>query len=389
MKKYIYISLVIIISVYDCEAQHDTLNSTNKRIYINGYIKDLRGIAIFSKSENILLDNLIHHRLNTETIINDDINLNIEFRNRIFYGEVVKNTPRYSKIIDVNNDYFDLSLIPVDKSSFLIHLMIDRGYITFNKKKWEVRAGRQRINWGINTVWNPHDIFNAYSFFDFDYEERPGSDAIRISYYADITSSYEIAAKIADDFDSTVAALLIKKNRWNYDFQWLLGIKEGDAVIGAGWAGNIYHLGFKGETSYFQNYKNIECKGSFNSAFSLDYSFKNSLYFIVSALYNSSANISASGFQNFLNYKLSAKNLSPYKYTFFTQAAFPVTPIFNTSVAFMYAPAHDVLFMNPALSLSIAPNWDFDLIVQILKGDTQNQVEENPILVHVRFKWSY
>ena len=35
-------------------------------------------------------------------------------------------------------------------------------------------AGRQRINWGQTFVWNVNDVFNAYSYFDFDYKERPG-----------------------------------------------------------------------------------------------------------------------------------------------------------------------------------------------------------------------
>ena len=35
----------------------------------------------------------------------------------------------------------------------------------------------------MNLVWNPNDLFNAFSFVDFDYEERPGSDALRIQKY--------------------------------------------------------------------------------------------------------------------------------------------------------------------------------------------------------------
>ncbi|MCG8318265.1 MAG: hypothetical protein MI921_02070 [Cytophagales bacterium] len=42
--------------------------------------------------------------------------------------------------------------------------------------------GKHRINWGKSYVWNPNDVFNAYSFFDFDYEERRGTDALLIKY---------------------------------------------------------------------------------------------------------------------------------------------------------------------------------------------------------------
>ena len=56
-------------------------------------------------------------------------------------------------------------------------------------------SDRQRINWGQTLVWNPNDIFNAYSYFDFDYIERPGSDAIRLQYYPDYSSAIEMAVK--------------------------------------------------------------------------------------------------------------------------------------------------------------------------------------------------
>ena len=84
--------------------------------------------------------------------------------------------------------------------SVVFNTTIDRVFLEYNKNDWEVRVGRQRINWGINLAWNPNDVFNAYSFFDFDYEERPGSDAIRIRKYTGIASSVELAANITDDF---------------------------------------------------------------------------------------------------------------------------------------------------------------------------------------------
>jgi hypothetical protein len=62
-------------------------------------------------------------------------------------------------------------------------------YLDYTAGKWQFRVGRQRINWGVNLVWNPNDVFNSFSYFDFDYEERPGSDAVRVQYYTGTTSS--------------------------------------------------------------------------------------------------------------------------------------------------------------------------------------------------------
>ena len=88
-----------------------------------------------------------------------------------------------------------------DSSRWVFHIMLDRLYAEYTYKNFEAKVGRQRINWGINMAFNPNDIFNAFSYFDFDYEERPGSDAILLKYYTGIASSIEVAGKMADSLE--------------------------------------------------------------------------------------------------------------------------------------------------------------------------------------------
>ncbi len=89
--------------------------------------------------------------------------------------------------------------------------------------KFQVTLGRQRINWGQTFVWNPNDIFNAYSYFDFDYIERPGSDAVRLQYFPSSSSVAEFAVKVDDENDITAAGLY-RFNKWGYDIQFLAGL---------------------------------------------------------------------------------------------------------------------------------------------------------------------
>lgn len=101
-------------------------------------------------------------------------------------------------------------------------------------------------------MWNPNDIFNAYSFFDFDYVERPGSDALRLQYYNSEVSSTELAVKMNRDKQVTAAGLY-KFNAFEYDFQVLGGtLNQTDYVVGCGWSGAIESVSFRGELSYFQ-----------------------------------------------------------------------------------------------------------------------------------------
>ena len=154
-------------------------------------------------------------------------------------------------MIDTDNGFVRLSDNLSKGNSYVLNSKIDRAYIDYTKDKFQVTIGRQRINWGQCFTWNPNDLFNAYSFFDFDYVEKPGSDAIRMQYYSTNTSTFEFAVK-ADNNSKVTSALLYRFNKWNYDIQFLGGLlNEQDYVVGTGWSGNIKGASFRGEISYF------------------------------------------------------------------------------------------------------------------------------------------
>jgi len=115
----------------------------------------------------------------------------------------------------------------------------EKKWVQWQNTSWQITLGRQRVNWGVDRVWNPNDIFNAYSFIDFNYEKRPGSDALRVQYFKDMDYTLDLAVKITDAPNELIAAALYKFNKWNYDIQVLDGVYKRDMVTGTGWAGNI------------------------------------------------------------------------------------------------------------------------------------------------------
>ncbi|MEL6922836.1 MAG: hypothetical protein AAFO94_02230, partial [Bacteroidota bacterium] len=335
-----------------------------------------------------LLDQLIHNRLNFKWYPNDNWTFTAELRTRLFFGEIVKSTPNYGELVgDANNDFLDLSLLLVDQPSFVAHTMLDRLYFEYINGNWEVRLGRQRINWGINTIWNPNDIFNAFAFTDFDYEERPGSDALRVQYYTGVASSVELAVKAFDEWDEAVAAALLKFNKWNYDFQLMAGVVQGEMVLGGGWAGNLKNAGFKGELSYFQSFDET-IDNSFAATLSADYSFKNGLYLSGGMLYNSNGELDRS-ITDLFSFELSAKNLYPYRYAFFLQGNGALSPLLSTGVALIYSPGSaNALFINPNFTYSMSDDWNLDLVGQLVFNQAERY--ESPIqAIFLRFKFSF
>ncbi len=363
------------------------------KLAFKGYLKEMASFNYYGDS--LLFQNLIHNRLNFAWYASDEVKVVAEFRTRILMGDFVKKVPNYSALIDANNDYFDLSTNPINNKTLLFNTMADRLYVQWSKNNWEIKLGRQRINWGVNLAWNPNDWFNAYSFFDFDYEERPGSDAIRISRYTGVASSVEVAAKAAKDIDHFVSAGMWKFNKWNYDFQFLGGIAQGDLALGSGWAGSVRGAGLKGELTYFHKATttifNSTYQDMFLGAMSMDYSFKSSLYLNASVMYNSQGSYHPDiGFTVVGLRPGTVRNLSTYRWSSFIQSTYRISPLLNSGMALIMYPGSSSFFVNPSLTISAKQNLDIDLIGQFFYG--YNQYGNFGSLIkaaYVRLKWSF
>ena len=384
-------ALYIIPALFLCAATALAQPEDPPKLTVGGYVKDLQTLFVFNgiplPGETFIFDqNQIHNRINVQWQFIPSMLLKAEFRNRVFWGDL--STRDVIDGLDLSEDYFDLSIGGSNNRGLGYHAMIDRLYLEFVQGKWEVRLGRQRVNWGISTVWNPNDVFNAFSFTDFDYEERPGSDALRVRYYTGYASSLEVAAKMADSIEAAVIAGMGHFNLKGYDFQVLGGLVQNELAIGGGWAGNIKGAGFKGEFTWFQPLEEGD-SSSFAGTLGLDYMTGKSLYLSTGFLFNSNG-VTKASIANLFDFELSAKNLYPYKYSVFLQGAYPITPLLNGGLAVIYSPSSvHALFLNPTVSYSIAQNWDIDLVGQVAM-EMDGKTYRSPIQgFFMRVKMSY
>lgn len=364
---------------------------------LNGYVKYLTSVYFLHQPNKAMLqDNLVHNRLNFKWYINDAFTFKADLRTRVFFGEFIKLQPNYGQTIlagdSAKNGYYDyLSWVLLNERGAVIHSTLDRLYLQYSKGNWDIRLGRQRINWGINTIWNPNDIFNTYSFTDFDYEERPGSDALRVQYFTGVASSIEFAAKAFTRWENATAAFLWKTNKWEYDFQVLVGITEQDLVIGGGWAGNIKSAGFKGEFSYFYNIADTTTnRHSFTGTVSFDYIFSNSrTYLVVGLMYNSNGSTNANSSALFA-YRPSAKNLYPYRYSIFATFSQPIKEIFSVGLTAIYSPGEShSLFVTPNFSYIINEKWDISIVGQVSLNQSNGYYVSPVQVAFLRVKFSF
>jgi len=362
---------------------------------LGGYINYLPSYLEFERSNEIDFqkNQLIHNRLNIRGYIKDNFSIGLELRNRILFDEGEFND---------DNGYFDLSHYYINNSKFKIHSMIDRMWLKYQKEKIEISIGRQRVNWGINTIWNSNDLFNAYNFIDFDYIERPGSDVVRFQYSGDDLSSIDVVYKPSTIEESSVIAALYKINKMGYDFQFLLADYYNDIALGGGWAGNIKNAGFKGEITYFISDESSE-NNSTSLSTSIDYSFTNGLYILGSHLYNSNGYSDPQQFElgAITQDVLSPKNLMPSKNSYLIQASAFITPAINTSFTFLYGQGINFFFFSPNITYDISSSLDASIIGQFFYMNNDSDQSTVPIWpetnntisringYYARLKWSF
>lgn len=319
-------------------------------------------------------------------------------RNRFLFGQSLTTNPAYKGILFSDNGLVNMTWDVWSSTSAALVTQFDRAWLSLNIGKVQFTAGRQRINWGQTIVWNPNDIFNTYSYFDIDYPERPGSDAVRVQFYPSATSTIELASKWNSQGKITVAGMG-RFNTKGYDIQFLAGLVDNqDYVVGAGWSGNIADAAFRGEVNYYQPKKNFaDTSGVLLATIGTDYTFKNSLALTFQVFYNQlPSGYHPDNFLNIYQAPVSPKMLSITEWNIFLMGSYPITPLFDVSLAAMYYPKLAGYFIGPTLNYNVKQNLDLSLFIQYFNGRFTNTGPSNDqdtyfqaFLGTFRLKWSF
>lgn len=360
-----------------------------------GYLSNMQSAMFEDPKKDWIIDGLFHNRLNFYWYGGEHFNASIQFRNRLMYGETMNLIPGYIDNLARNDGLFDLSHNFLSGESYVLNSTIDRLWFQYSTEGFSATVGRQRINWGQTFVWNVNDVFNTYSYFDFDYEERPGADAVRLQFYPNYTSTIEAAVKI-DSANRITAAAMYRFNVFSYDIQLLAGIlSEEDYLGGIGWSGNIGGAGFRGEATYFHPKQNFsDTSGMFMGSVGIDYTFPNTLMLQGEYLFSSNPYFSPYGFIDYYGGPLTVKQLAFTEHTLFASGSYQVTPLFFASLSGMYFPKLKGYFIGPNLSYNILSNLDLSFFLQYFNVEQENFItgdksRQRITLWFLRLKWSF
>ena len=360
----------------------------------------------------------IYNRFNFQYSPTNNLEINASMRNNFIFGPTIATYNKlfeqagfnYNKLAMADNGYLDLTMRYSDNSSYLFYTNFDRANVKLSLNKLEITVGRQRINWSKNLVWNPNDIFNAYNYFEFNYVEKPGSDAALVQWYTGNFSSIQLAAKLGyvegpdnngvlkREQKRTIAAMY-RLSKWNYDFQAFGGVMNDDVTAGLGWAGSVAGAGFTGEVSWFRNQQQFaDTCNVWIASVDMNYTFKNNLFVQLSGIYNSAGatgpayaklgNLSGS-FSNLLLNNIDAKTLTRSRFDLFGELSYPVTPLIKVDLSSIFNPYDKSFYVGPTATFSLTENLSLAAVGQLFWGDSLTEFGDIGQMLFFDLKWSF
>ena len=360
----------------------------NDRISAGGYASWLHMSMFENPSDSWVNSSMLHNRLNFKLYPGQKTTIAIELRNRFVTGGMIDINPDYAKGLAEDPGWMDLSWNIASGKSYVLNTVLDRAYIDFTAGRFQIRAGRQRINWSQALVWNPNDIFNTYSFFDFDYVERPGSDAVRMTLSTGPASAAEAVVKMNSE-NKVTAAALYRFSLLNTDLQFLAGETDQELfTAGLGWSGAAGSFSIRGEATLFTPFgDSSEDKSTVIATAGIDRAFSDKFTALAQVMYSNNP-LNLNSFTELYEGGLTARQLAFSEFSAVGQISYSPVPLLNISLAAIWYPDLEGYFAGPTIDFSLAENVDFTFLWQYF--DSMIAGEDVIInLGYIRIKYSF
>lgn len=384
MKKHTFILLTAIPFILSAQTESYQLGGYVKYLYSNADIPSIGGVN----------DHIIHSRINSKFFLTEGITTVTELRNRIFFGGSVEKIPNFLSTIKSDHDFGNADIVWWNTSSSVVYSELDRFYLDATYENFQFTLGRQRVAWGTALVWNPTDVFNPLSILDFDYEERPGTDAIRAQYFTSEVTKAELVIKPGKTKLRRVIAGKMLLNTWNYDFHLLGGTQGESPFFGIEWAGDIEGAGFRGEATIRKIsheikkiFPSLNAVWSTSAVLSADYTFTSNTYIHTEVLFNSQGVTKNTSL--FLPISISLGLLLPARWSLFQELSFDLHPLLRVSGFIIYNPTDYSSVLVPSASWSVIENLDISFFGLIFSGDNGTEYGEYGQLLFLRGKYSF
>ena len=212
-----------------------------------------------------------------------------------------------------------------------------------------LQIGRQKIPWGVARVWNVTDPFNPIDYTSLERGERTGVDAVNLDLALNELSGLNLVYIEGENKRSAGGRL--KTNLAGTDYS-LLGAKlGGDYLVGFDFAGQVRGAGVRGEMAYTKAQAEADY-GRF--ILSYDFTFPNSLYFLVEWYYNGQGKDDLANYQWNRLYSQEIQNLA--RNYGFIGITYDLSSRFKSGLYFIQNANDGSSYENPSLEYSLNEN---------------------------------
>ncbi len=327
---------------------------------ITGNYKNILSASQTPLKEGYNLD-LNRLRLNITSQFSENISLAVQYDIEAYLGSLLK-----TSTFTVFKNYrpptkFDLISPLLDSDDLYFRHKLYRFYLNCNLPWGDLKIGRQKIPWGVAMVWNATDPFNPIDFTNIEREERTGVDALSLDLPLGALAGLNLVYSEGKTSQSYGGRL--RSNIGGIDYS-LLGAKLGDETLaGFDMAGQLAGAGIRGEIAYI----NAKAEEDYLClVLSFDYTFQNSLYFLIESFYNGRGKTSISDYQWSRLYSGEIAKLAQ-RYGFFG-VTYDINPLLKEGVYLIYNIDDQSNFINPFLDHAMTENASLSVGAFIMSG---------------------
>ncbi|MCX7984938.1 MAG: hypothetical protein N3A63_08575 [Bacteroidetes bacterium] len=350
-----------------------------------------------SSSPSLFIDHTLHSRISLSWFISEHVTYTLGIRNKLIVGDSPEQIPHYAETLSQSDALLTLNTFLWKKRRSLNYLECDRCWFDYNIQNLRISIGKQRIAWGTSYVWNITDLFNPLSILDFDYEERPAVDALRLQYFTSDVSRIDCALTPSPRADHRTLALQYTMNIAEYDISLVIGYYLQRVLIGMNWVGTIRGIGFRGEMivteapsamcfatqNSFASQKHLQ----FSAVISVDYTFPTSLTLHSEVLYNNIGKTQS--IRLFTNDARAIGLLSPSQVELFFRTSYTITPLFRVDAMILYNPFDTSTALLPQFNYSLHDDVDIAFIALSLTGKGLSEYSPTTRLYCIRTMLSF
>lgn len=336
----------------------------------------------------------LHQRTNFKWRSNDrKWQVRVEARSRFFFGSQVERTPGMMEGLTVDAGLWDGSWnwLEAENGRAVGNTLLDRAVVGYRAGRWRVDIGRQRINWGKHTIWNPNDLFNAYNFLDFDYVERPGTDAARVrcAVGGNGMNELDVAIRPGTAERAPLAAGLFRWNMRGIDGQVLAARTEHAWAAGGACSAGWGPFSFKSEATYFGASASWGDSAIWSGTLGIESTWGQGGLGQVAVLRSPGLGGVLFDTQN----QQQPWSLLPFGWTIMGQIQVPLSERMRLGNAVLFAPEDHVLIGVPTLFWDAATNWTAAAVIQSMWSRSpflvDGPMEQSVTSVYLSLQWNF